>query len=268
MSMTMRIERNCGHECPPVGDIMVFLSRYSAWLLGAGATCIRLEKNVGRIAGAYGMEVEMTIMSRHIQLSLWKEGEPGMESATATVNHNVIDFNINTLLSKLSWEIADGKVDFPTARERFESIVRNDRRNKWMVMMLVAFANAAFCGLFGGDMMAMLVVWIATLAGYFLKITLLQRDVDIRVVAVACSFVSAVLGASAQLFGLGTTPDVAMGTSVLYLVPGIPFINSFSDMIYRHYLCSISRFADAVALTCCLSSGLCAAMLLMNAGMF
>lgn len=135
-------------------------------------------------------------------------------------------------------------------------------------MVLAAFANASFCRLFGGDFMAMLVVWIATLAGYFLKILLLGRGVDVRVMAIVCAFVSAVLGTTDQLFGLGSTPDIALGTSVLYLVPGIPFINSFSDLLYRHYLCCFSRFMDAVVLTCCLSLGLCAAMLLMNVGMF
>lgn len=257
---------DCPH--PSVSELSLFLSRYSAWLLGSGATSIRLEKNVSRIARAYGKEIELAIMTRHVHLSLWEEGKPGMETSIATVNHNVISFNINTLLSKLSWEIADGKVDFNVAKERFERIIRSDRQSKWMVMLLVAFANASFCRLFGGDMIAMANVWIATLAGYFLKILLLGRGMDVRVMAIACSFVSAVLGATAQLFGLGATPEIALGTSVLYLVPGIPFINSFSDLIYRHYLCCFSRFMDAVVLTCCLSMGLCAAMLLMNVGMF
>lgn len=264
----MRTSKTFERDIPDAVQLTLFLSRYSAWLLGAGATCIRLEKNVGRIANAYGKEVELTIISRHVHLSVWEEGKTGMETAIATVNHNVISFNINTLLSKLSWGMADGKVDFQEAEERFGSIVHSDKQNKWIVMLLVAFANASFCRLFGGDPMAMLIVWIATLAGYFLKIALLGRGVDIRVTAIVCSFVSAVLGATDQLFGLGSTPDIALGTSVLYLVPGIPFINSFSDLLYRHYLCCLSRLIDAVVLTCCLSIGLCAAMLLMNAGMF
>ena len=253
---------------PSVSDLSLFLSRYSARLLGSGATCIRLEKNVGRIAKAYGKEVELAIMTRHVHLSVWEKGKTELRTSIATVNHNVISFNINTMLSKLSWEIADGHVDFSTAKKQFESIIHGDRQNKWLVMLLVACANASFCRLFGGDLTAMLLVWVATLAGYFLKILMLGRGVDLRVVVVACSFVSAVLGATGCLFGLGTTPEIALGTSVLYLVPGIPFINSFSDLLYRHYLCCLSRFMDALVLTCCLSLGLCAAMLLMNVGMF
>lgn len=253
---------------PEAKELAMFLSRYSARLLGAGATCIRLEKNVSRIAHAFGREVELTIIPRHVQLSVWEVGKPDVITSIATVKRNVISFNINTGLSKLSWEVADRKIGFADAVGRFENIINSDTQNKWLVMLLVAFANASFCRLFGGDAIAMAIVWIATLAGYFLKILLLERGVDARVMAMSCAFVSAVLGATDRLFGIGNTPEIALGTSVLYLVPGIPFINSFSDMLYRHYLCSFSRMADAVVTTCCLSIGLCAAMLMMNVGMF
>ena len=36
------------------------------------------------------------------------------------------------------------------------------------------------------------------------------------------------------LFHIGSTPDVAIATSVLYLVPGIVFLNAFNDMIDGH----------------------------------
>lgn len=253
---------------PTASDLSLLLSRYSAWLLGAGATCIRLEMNVRRIAKAYGREVELTITPRHVHISLWKEGETEVLTSIATVNHNVTSFNTNTRLSELSWEIADGRIGFAEAQRRFCRIVHSDNQDRRLVLLLVSLANASFCRLFGGDWMAMAVVAVATFAGYCLKLLLLGRGVDVRAVMIACSFVSAVLGATDQLFSLGSTPAIALGTSVLYLVPGIPFINSFSDILYRHYLCALSRFADAAVLTCCLSIGLCAGMLLMGVGMF
>ena len=114
----------------------------------------------------------------------------------------------------------------------------------------------------------MAVVALATLAGYFVKQQLLERRVDVRAVFIICAFVSGVLGATDGLFGLGATPQVAIGTSVLYLVPGIPLLNSFSDLLDRRYICAFGRFADAAVLTACLSAGLCTAMLLMGVGMF
>lgn len=241
-----------------------FLSQYSVRLLGCGATCVRLEKNVRRMADALGVTAEITIMPRHINLTVSKSGDAVPFTISATVMHPSISFFLNTRLSRLSWELADGKIDFDTARKRMMEIVASDTQNKWMVLFLASFANAAFCRLFGGDCTAMAIVFMATLAGYFVKLVLLECKVDLRVVFMVCAFVSSVLGATDSLFSLGGTPEVAISTSVLYLVPGIPFLNSFSDMLYRHYICAFSRFVDAMVLTCCLSAGLCGGVALMN----
>lgn len=270
MRNTVKTYDESGAErlCPTPQELTLFLSRYSARLIGAGATCIRLEKNVGRIARACGMQAELYITPRHVHISVWEKGATTVNTSIATVNHPCISFNLNTHLSELSWKMADGKISFRDAERIFHHLISADRQNKWLVMILVAFANASFCRLFGGDWIAMAVVWVATLAGYYLKLVLLAKGCDVRAMAIVCSFVSAVLAASDKLFGLGSTPEVAMATSVLYLVPGIPFINAFSDMLYRHYLCAFSRFMDAVVITACLSIGICAAMLLMRMGMF
>ena len=214
------------------------------------------------------MHAEITIMPRHVHLSLWDTDSADCVTAIASVAKCPISFNVNTRLSELSWEIADGKTDFTQARAVLEGIDSFDRQSEWLLLCLVPAANAAFCGLFGGDAIAMFIVAIATLAGYYLKQSMLRRGIDLRVTVFACAFVSAVLGATDILFSFGDTPAVALGTSVLYLVPGIPFLNSFSDVLYRHYICALGRFADALVLTCCLSAGLCAAMLLMGTGMF
>lgn len=253
---------------PTINDLALFLARYSANLLGAGATCIRLEKNVERIAKAYGKETELTITPRHVNISVYESGKNEVMTSIAVVSHTQISFDVNTQLSKLSWEIADKKVDFIEAQHQFEECIKPCGQNKLMLIVLVAFANASFCRLFGGDFIAMAVVWMATFAGYYIKLLLAGRGMDARVIWITCSFVSAVLGATDGLFSLGNTPEIALGTSVLYLVPGIPFINSFSDVLYKHYLCAFSRFCDAAVLTGCLSIGLCAGMLLMNMGMF
>ena len=85
-----------------------------------------------------------------------------------------------------------------------------------------------------------------------------------RPVFIICAFISTVITTGAHLFGWGATPEIAVATSVLYLIPGVPFINSASDLIDRHYLCSLSRLMDACVLTACLSIGMCAGLSLMG----
>ena len=69
-------------------------------------------------------------------------------------------------------------------------------------------------------------------------------------------------------FPLGSTPDVALATSVLYLIPGVVYINSVSDLIHGHLLCGFSRFMNAALITLCIGIGLSSGILLMNIHFF
>ena len=262
--MTARTEQRPSSE-----QVCHFLSEYASWLLGCGATCIRLEMNLTRIAMAFGKNVELYITPRHIHLSVTDTISPALKAATCivSVRHIPTSFNINTRLSRLSWEIADRKTGFKEAEKYFRQIVSNDIQSKALVLMLVSVANASFCRLFGGDSIAMATTGIATLAGYYIKQRMLSLGIDLRATVFVCSFVSVVIAASGSIFH-SCPSDIALATSVLYLIPGVPFLNSFSDMLYRYYICALSRFMDALVITACLSAGMCCGMLLMNAGMF
>lgn len=249
---------------PCVKEVCMLLSDYASWLLGCGATCIRIEKNIQRIAKAFDVEADMTIMPSNIHLSVWDDEHEHSYSIVKKIHKCGISFNINTQLSKLSWDVADGKLDYREALTTFENITKTKPTNKWLVLLLASLANLSFCRLFNGDWTSMLIVFIATMVGYRLKQVLLESKVDVRVVFFCSAFASSVIGAGAHLFNWGSTPEVAIGTSVLYLIPGIPYINSVSDMLDGHYVCAFSRFIDAVILTACLSTGLCGGMLIMG----
>ena len=232
----------------PVREIAVFLADYASLLSGCGATCIRIEKNARRMAAAFGVGFDITLMPTHVYVSVWGKDMSDTSVIIRKTASCGISFNLNALLSRLSWEVADNHLDFPTAVERFERI----RETK------------PFCRLFGGDAVAMLIVFASTLAGYRLKQIMLEDKRDVRLTFLCAAFFSAALSAGGHIFDIGTTPEIALGTSVLYLIPGVPYINAVSDMIDRHYLCAFSRFLDATILTACLSAGLCARMFILG----
>lgn len=246
--------------------LMRFMASYCSVLLGCGATCMRLDRNSMRIAERFGYKFEITIFPRHIMITLRNGREARTE--VVTVAPRPISYNVNTQLSELSWEVHDHRLSLAECERRYEAILKTDTQKPWVTLLLVPIANASFCRLFGGDFTAMAVVWAATLAGYYTKQTLAGMKWDPRAIFLVCSFVSAILASADAIFHLGSTPGLAVGASVLYLVPGIPFLNSFSDLLNRHYICAFSRFADAVVLTGCLSIGIGVAMLLMRLSMF
>ncbi len=249
-------------------EVCLFLSDYAVALLGCAATCLRLELNLRRMAAAFGKGVEIFITPRHIHITVWQEGGDDMFTNLAAVRPAPISFSLNTKLSQLSWHVADDHLSLEVARNRFQHIIRSDKETPWLTLLLASLANASFCGIFGGDAVAMIIVFVATAVGFRLKQMMGACHVDGRVIFLICSFISALLGCAGFFLTPDGTPSIAVGTSVLYLVPGIPFLNSFSDLLYRHYICAFSRFTDAVILTACLSLGLCLAMRLMNVGMF
>lgn len=251
-------------EAATVHQTAVFLADYASLLLGCGATCIRVEKNVRRMAIAFGVEVDLFIMPAHINVSVWGKNGTDNSVVVRKTAGSGISFNLNAKLSRLSWEVADKHLDFAEAVERFRRMRETQPTGKYEVLLLTSFANASFCRLFGGDVIAMLIVFASALAGYRLKQIMLEDKRDVRLTFLCASFFSAALSAGGHIFHISTTPEIALGTSVLYLIPGVPYINAVSDMLYRHYLCAFSRFLDAAVLTACLSAGLCAGMFILG----
>lgn len=245
-------------------ETAAFLADYASLLLGSGATCIRIEKNARRLADALGVGFDITIMPNHVHVSTWKDNRADLSIVVRRIMSRTISFNINAQLSRLSWEVADNKLDLASAVARFNEIRETKPTNKWEVLILASLANASFCRLFGGDLTAMLIVFISTIAGYRLKQIMLDDKRDVRLTFLCASFFSASISAGGHIFGISATPEIALGTSVLYLIPGVPYINAVSDMIDKHYLCAFSRFIDAAVLTVCLSAGLCAGMFILG----
>ncbi|MCM1346672.1 MAG: threonine/serine exporter family protein [Bacteroides sp.] len=250
---------------PSVKAVCKFLSEYAAALLGCGATCIRIEKNVARMADKWHTQVQMTIMPRHIHITVWTKDKLHSYSAIECVRNRTISFEINSRLSRLSWAVADGRCDFSGAVNELDSCAKTRPYNEWLVLGLVSLANASFCRLFGGDVAAMLIVCVCTLFGYRLKQVLLSCKTDVRVVFLCSAFFSSLIGTAGYVPGFHTdTPDIALATSVLYLIPGIPYINSVHDLIDGHYIMAFCRLADAAILTGCLSVGFCGGLILMG----
>lgn len=251
-------------SCDNVRKIAAFIADYAALLSGCGATCIRIDKNTRRMTAAFGMELDIFIMPTNVNVSVWRKDSCYRETAIRKTSACGINFNINAKLSRLSWEVADNHLDFATVLERFDRIRNTQPTRKWEVLFLTSLANASFCRLFGGDLVAMLIVFVSTLAGYRLKQIMLEEKCNMRLTFLCASFFSAALSAGGHIFNVGSTPEIALGTSVLYLIPGVLYINAVSDLIYRHYLCAFSRFMDALVLTACLSAGLCTGMLILG----
>ncbi len=237
-----------------INDFTAFIAEYATCLLGSGVHTSRVIRNSSRIAASMGLCIRMTTFQKSIILTVSDEAETHLLTKVTEIPGFPINFEFNSELSSLSWEAFDKHLSLEELRLRFERIKSKPRMNRWLVILLVGLANASFCRLFGGDWGAMLVVFVSTMIGFFLRLVLQQRGVNHFIVFTTSAFVASFCASSALLFD--ATAETAIATSVLYLIPGVPLINGVIDILEGHTLTGGSRLIQAFLLITCIAIGL------------
>lgn len=248
-----------------IQELSNFLLDYATVLMAVGSHTSRVVKNVTRIAESFGFGVDMTIFQRNVTMTV-KHSEDYSIRRTYVRRIPAMDLNFRMIsdLSALSWEAYDHRPGLHELQYNFNGIVKTPRMSRWYVLFLVACANAAFCRLFGGDIVAMGLVWVATLIGFFVRQELSRRHFNHMAVFVICSFIASFIASLGVRYNWGTTQDIALGTSVLYLIPGVPLINSILDILEGHVLVGLSRAINASILIICIALGLSTTLLILG----
>ncbi len=245
-------------------ELSNFLSEYSTCLMAVGTHTSRVVRNTSRIAQSFGFFADMTIFQKTIIMTLRDKDNSHSYSTVNKIKPMALNFEINSRLSSLSWEAYDEHLSLEQLKSQYQEIVSKPRINKWIVLLLVACANASFCRLFLGDWQAMCIVFVATLVGFFIRQKMLEKHINHLFVFIASSFVASMIGSMATVYHFGSTPQIALGTSVLFLIPGVPLINGVLDIIEGHALAGVSRLINAALLIICLAIGLSLTLLLIG----
>ena len=109
-------------------------------------------------------------------------------------------------------------------------------------------------------------VFVATLAAFYVRQEMTSRHASPLFVFVVCSFIASMIaGLAAFTWGVDTaTPQIALGTSVLFLIPGVPIINSFIDLLEGYVLAGTSRLINACMLIVAIAMGLSITLLILG----
>jgi uncharacterized membrane protein YjjP (DUF1212 family) len=151
---------------------------------------------------------------------------------------------------------------FINLRMRFHDIIRRPYLSVKIICLLIGVAGASFCKLFGGDHTAAGVVFFASQAGFLVRhFMVVEHGMDIRLGFLAASFTASFLSAAASRQFPGTTPEIAVASGILFLVPGIPLLSAVNDILCGHTLMGISRGMNAVLLIICIAFGLAATLI-------
>lgn len=253
---------------PQIQELTNFLSEYTAKMLSIGTYTARIEHCVRRIADAYDYEASLMIFVRHFIISVMDPADNSIRRTYVKTGAAArISFDLISELSALSWEIYDEKIPLARARAAFAEILASQKKSFAKTLVLLSVANAAFCELFGGDGGAMALVFAATAFGICARYLLSKLKINLKIQYIAVSFAVSFIVSLGTRYGLSATPDVAVGSSILFLIPGVWLINSVFDILNENMLVGISRGLNTGLLIICIAIGLFLTLSISNLGL-
>lgn len=247
----------------PVNELSDFLLDFTSTLLAVGSQPSRVVRSAQRIGESFGFDVDMLIMHKHVIMTLFsKENPDRRRTSVRIINPAAFNFDIILQLNVLSWNAHDFHVPLKDLRRRYTNITQAPRYSANAVLVLVSCANAAFCRLFGGDALSVVLVALATLLTFFLRQQMLKAHMDHRLVFMVVAFAASMIVAIGIGYVPTATPEVALATSVLFLIPGVPLINAINDIMEGFVIMGFARAVNAAILIICIALGLSATLLI------
>lgn len=234
-------------------SVGTFLSAYATHMMGCGVHTSRVVRCTQRIGESYGYTVVTMMVQKGVLIKLYDPKSNALFAIEGAIPPLPISFEHNARLSALSWETVDKHLPLEEVRERYGQILATPRTHPLFVLILVGLANASFCRLFGGDLPAMGIVFWATVVGFICKQKLIQEHINHYIAFMVSAFVASLCTSISLIFN--TDSEIALTTSVLYLVPGVPLINGVIDIVEGYIQTGFSRLVEAFLLIGCIGWG-------------
>lgn len=243
-----------------LSDIGHFVSEYAAHMMGCGVHTSRVVRCAKRLGEAFGATIRINIFQRTLTLAAIDPNSHEHYNEVTDIPELPISFERNSRLSALSWEAYDKKLSLAEAIEEYNKITSSPFVHPFFVLILTGLANASFCRLFGGDWLSVSIVFSATITGMFFRQRMGARKVNLYINVIVSAFVASLCASMALNFE--TTADIALATSVLFLVPGVPLINGVIDIVEGYILTGFSRLVQASLLIICIAIGLSSTLII------
>ncbi|WP_372755993.1 threonine/serine exporter ThrE family protein [Labilibaculum sp.] len=251
-------------EKDKINKLCNILLEVGSLLMEAGANTFRIRVTVMRIASAFDYHAELLITHRALMVTVSNEKSNQFFSRLMQTSPHRVNFRIVSGLSRMSWHAVEEKWDLEMINQEIERLKSVPHYPRMVTLLMVALAGASFCRLFGGETIEMLVAFTATFVGLFIRQEVTKRDFNPYLCIFSAAFVSSMISGLAVYLHIGPNPEYAFATSVLYLIPGIPLINSLLDFLDGNIINGIVRGINGLIITFSIALGLLGAILIYN----
>jgi uncharacterized membrane protein YjjP (DUF1212 family) len=153
-----------------------------------------------------------------------------------------VNMSLIAEVNSISHRIDAGELDRFGLREELRRIDHMPHNyNRWVVVVAVGLACAAFARLFGGSPLLMVVTFFASACATFTRQEMHKRHFNTILTTTITAFIAALIASVAVTFQLSERSSVAIAAAVLLLVPGVPLINAIQDLIKGYTMNGVAR---------------------------
>lgn len=238
-------------------------------LMASGAHCGRIMTNLGRLAWQWNFEIQANIVFTGITLTITN---PYDKNDTVTRYKSTPPSNIQlellTHFSRMTWLAKDGDLTFEQMKSETERIKNIPPYNKWVVSVAIGISCACLCLLFGGNLIDAGVALVASLIGAVARLEVLRHRFNNMISIVIASFVTTLIAGLNVIYGWGAQPEATVATAVLYLVPGVPLVNSVIDLIEGFLSSAWNRALFGTFILLCIAVGMALSISLLGISNF
>ena len=249
-----------GANIQKVKEVEEMLLDVGTLLMSNGASTGRVRTTVNRIAEALGYDVELLITSRSLMLTVTAENGSDYTSSVRRTPPHGVNFKLVSGISRMSWRVIEDKLTVEQINQDINRLTNLPHYPRLVVLSLVALAGASFCRLFGGEGWELAVTFVASFFGLYIRQEALKKRFNPYLAIVFASFAASMIAGLSVKLGIGDTPEHALATSVLFLIPGVPLINSLTDIIDGNTLNGIVRGVNGFVMAFAIALGLMLAM--------
>jgi uncharacterized membrane protein YjjP (DUF1212 family) len=183
-------------------------------------------------------------------------------------NHGT-NFNVGAELSAKSREVEKIPISYEELSDFVEELAkRKHNYHLTSILLLVGFASAGFAYLFGGDWKNMLVTFLASAVGLVVRLESQKKKLNPYFCVGLAALTSCIIAMFGMLFNIGSRPDLAVATCVLYLIPGSIFVASFVDFIEGRVVNGMVRLAHACIISFFIAVAMLMSMTIFNLKVF
>ncbi|MNF61907.1 Inner membrane protein YjjP [compost metagenome] len=231
-------------------------------LMVAGANTERIKVTVNRIAGAFGCNSDLSITNHALMITLTYQNKNKVFTSVKWVPNMHLNFNLISDISTMSWQIVLEKWSVERINQELAALNKKHLYPRYLVLLLVALAGASFCRLFGGNAIEMAATFVASFCGLWVRQEAMKLKFNFYLSIFFASATASLVSGFYFYFNPAETYIHAFSTSVLFLIPGVPMINSFSDLIDGNTLNGVTRGVSVLIMAFAIALGLVVALLI------